>query len=365
MPTFNSGDDVQQNPIRLGNLVREARNKLAATGMRAPEARKLLQPVEKLEEDSFFRRHLSDGLAVFVSDGFLRYYHLPVAFKEAVTVTNRFLVKPLLPLLSNDGMYYVLAISQKNLRLLQCTRYGATELDLADVIPGSLAEFRRYDDMDRELQFHGHSGTGGRGTRGEIQLMSHGRGPGDAEKNDLLRLFQKVDKELAVFAGNFASAPLVLAGVEYLRSIYRQANTYKSLLEPGIEGNPDGLGINDLRKKAWVVVEPYFDQARQKALKRYTLLAGTGHTSDDLSTVIAEAYRGKVDLLLTSLDSAQWGTFDPVTSEVKTHASPEPCDDDLLDSTVAYSLNHGGEVYVLDDKKDMPNGALAAALLRF
>jgi hypothetical protein len=43
-----------------------------------------------------------------------------------VVVTDRFHIKPLLPLLSGDGRFYVLALSQSEVRLLQGTRYSVS-----------------------------------------------------------------------------------------------------------------------------------------------------------------------------------------------------------------------------------------------
>jgi hypothetical protein len=46
-----------------------------------------------------------------------------------VIVSERFHVKPLLPLLSGDGRFYVLALSQNEIRLLQGTRYSVEQVD--------------------------------------------------------------------------------------------------------------------------------------------------------------------------------------------------------------------------------------------
>jgi hypothetical protein len=62
-------------------------------------------------------------------------------------------MKPLLPLLSGDGQFYILALSQNGVRLLQGTRYSVSEVELED-IPGDLAETLRHDDHGQPLPFH-------------------------------------------------------------------------------------------------------------------------------------------------------------------------------------------------------------------
>ena len=50
-------------------------------------------------------------------------------------------------------------------------------------------------------------------------------------------------------------APLVLAGVDYLFPIYREANTYPHLLDKGITGSPEELTIKDLHRQSLSLVE--------------------------------------------------------------------------------------------------------------
>lgn len=125
MPTFRAGRaDVQQNPVRLKNLLREAQERLEKIGLRRAEAHAYLGPAQSLLDDGTFWLDMSDGLVVFLSKDYFRYYRLPTEFTELVVVANRFHIKPLLPMLATDGRFYVLAISQNTVRLLQCTRWG-------------------------------------------------------------------------------------------------------------------------------------------------------------------------------------------------------------------------------------------------
>jgi len=74
MPAHRVGPETQQDPIRFRNLLRDAEERLIAEGLRVPDARKLLTPAQKLLADGFFWRHLSDGLALFLSPNVFRYY---------------------------------------------------------------------------------------------------------------------------------------------------------------------------------------------------------------------------------------------------------------------------------------------------
>ena len=56
-----------------------------------------------------------------------------------MVVTDNFHIKPLLPLFTGDGHFYILALSQNEVRLLSGTRYSVSEVEIGQV-GGSLAE---------------------------------------------------------------------------------------------------------------------------------------------------------------------------------------------------------------------------------
>ncbi|MBN1137486.1 MAG: hypothetical protein JXM73_12935, partial [Anaerolineae bacterium] len=111
VPTHRTGRETRQARIRLKNLLAQAEERLAAAGLRAPEIKAQLEPASRLVQDSLFWQRQSDGLAIFLAAETARHYRLPLDFEELVVVADRFYVKPLLPLLSGDGRFYVLALS--------------------------------------------------------------------------------------------------------------------------------------------------------------------------------------------------------------------------------------------------------------
>jgi len=138
MAMHRSGEETQQDPTRFKNLLKEAEEQLISGGLRAPEAREFLEPTQKVVQEDLFRQHESDGLAMFLSAELFHFYLLPLYLEELVMVTDRFHVRPLLPFFSEEGRYYILALSQNRVRLLQGTHYNVNEVDLLDV-PKNLA----------------------------------------------------------------------------------------------------------------------------------------------------------------------------------------------------------------------------------
>ncbi len=359
MPTFKMSTETLQNPIRFKNLMREAEEKLIANGMRPQDARDLLLPVQELDEYDFWQ-HQSDGLAIFISKHFFSYYIVPVDFQELVVVTDRFHLKPLMSLLTGDGQFYILALSQNLVRLFQGTRYGISEIELEDV-PTSMAEALEYDDPEKSLQFHTGTPQGGSGSRAAI---FHGHGAGnDDEKENILRYFRLVDKGLQDLLKGHA-CPLVLAGVDYLLPIYKQANSYPNLIYEGVTGNPDQLKAEELHAQAWQVVQPYFEGAKDEAVAYYQANLGTGKTASSIQEVVPAAYYQRIESLFIPVGNQKWGMFNSETSNVEIHSEQEPGDEDLMDLAALHTILNGGTVYAVAPEQ-VPGNAQLAAVLRY
>lgn len=355
---------MQQNPHRLRNAIREAVNRLLLKDVSAAQAEALLEPIRALLEDVQFWLHPSDGLAVFRSAKMFRAYHLPCSCKEQVVVTSHFYLKPLLPFVTNDGHFYILALSQNAIRLFESTRYSVSEVQLPEAVPHSLAETMRYKKPENELEYHSSSSGALIGKGGRRATIFHGQGVGtDDEKANILRYFQQVNRGLHAILRD-EQAPLVLACVDYLVPIYRDANTYPHLLEQGVPGNPDRESAESLHTRAWAIVEPYFMQSRDEATACYRAYAGTERASNDIRVIIPAAYDGRIESLFIAIDQEQWGTFHPETNTLHLHKGARFNDDDLLDMTATQTLLHRGSVYAVG-QADVPGDGFLAAVFRY
>ncbi|WP_026731103.1 baeRF7 domain-containing protein [Fischerella sp. PCC 9605] len=359
MPTYKMSTETLQNPIRFKNLMRSAEEKLIENGLRGQDARDLLLPAQELDEYDFWQ-HQSDGLAIFISKNLFSYYTVPLDFQELVVVTDRFHLKPLMSLLTGDGQFYILALSQNLVRLFQATRFSIREIELEDV-PTSIAEALRYDDPEKSLQFHTRTPQGGSSDRAAI---FHGHGAGnDDEKENILRYFRKVNDGLQELLKN-PKSPLILAGVDYLLPIYKQANSYSNLIDEGITGNPDQLKAEELQAQAWQIVQPYFEGAQDEAIAYYEANLGTGKTASGIQEVVPAAYYQRVESLFVAVGQQKWGMFNPDTNNVQVHSEQKAGDEDLMDFAALHTLLNGGTVYAVAPEK-VPGNAPIAAVLRY
>jgi hypothetical protein len=362
MPTHHRGGVDQQDPVRLRNLLRTAEQKLVAKGMRAAEARAMLKPAEGLLTDNLFWRQQSDGLALFIDSGMYLYYRVPIAMKEEVGVGERFYIKPLVSLLSDCGWYYILAISQDEIRLLQCTRSGSTRINLKD-LPKNMEEALKLEMPGNRIQYHVPAPSGGSNFGGASAIQTGENGKSEYVKRNILQYLEQISKGIKTVLKE-ENAPMVLAGVDYLHPMYRTANTYRNLLSEGIMGNPEGVSDDTLREQAWKIISPYIEKTHQEAAAEYNKVAGTGLTANGLNDVIPAAYQGRVRFLFLEEGAQQWGSYNTETSAVTTHSQPEAADEDLMDLAAYQTLGHAGTVYVMAHEA-VPGGAPVSAILRF
>jgi hypothetical protein len=360
LPTFRAGVDTLQNPIRFKNQLREAERRLVELNLRSVSVREMLGPMRDLVDQYEFWQHQSDGLAMFRSGDFYCYFRVPVEFDELVVVADRFHLKPLLRLFAWDGNFYVLALSRNSVRMLECTRYRVDELELPEAVPGSLAEVAGVNVGEDQLQVH----SVGQGPGGGRTGVFHGhRGGGEMERVRLAQYFREIDRGLRDVLRD-ERAPLVLAGVDYLFPIYRSVNTYPGLVAAGVPGNVEGIGAEELHRKALEIVEPLFAENEKRAAAEYRRRSLEGRASTQIGETLRAAHHGRVELLFVAAGSERWGRFDPATEELELHDEPAAGDEDLLDLAAVQTVLGGGTVFPVEPGR-VPDGKLLAAAFRY
>lgn len=354
MPAEKAGAETRKNPIRFKNLLSEATDKLADQSN--AELDDALKSAHEYIDRHDFWQHQDSGLAFFVNRDGIKYYRLPHSFDEQVEIGDRFYLKPLLPLLTNNNKFYLLALSQNEVKFFLGSRYGLNQVELPKNVPPSLAEALKYDDPEKQTQYHSGDGGG--------SPIYHGQGVGTTDnKDEIKRFFHQVDNGLTSVLQE-SSTPMILAGVEFLLPIYHEANSYKNLLEEGITGNPENVAIQDVHQQAWAIIEPRFSREKKAAIDEYHNQSGAGLSSSRLEEIVAGAANGQIDTLFVTADARAWGTYDRQNNKVE--VSDETTEDsmDLVDFAVTQTYLQKGKVYTID-VSEIPGGSTIAATLRF
>lgn len=361
MPTHRTGQEVRQDPIRFKNLLKEAEHQLKHNNFKDREIERLLGPAKELLDDPFFWNHQSDGLAVFLSENNFIHFRLPYLFDESVVVSNSFHLKQLIPIVSNNGQFYLLALNLSHLKLYQVTRFKISEIMLEDV-PTSLEEALKHDVFEKQIQFHTEASSG----RGDRPAMFHGQG---VSKDDLLnkkyiqQFFHMVSRAVQKHLRE-QTVPLLMMGVEYLLPIYRETNKYPHLVERGIDKDPHGMKPEELQETAWKVMEPVFKKDEDHAIEKFRNLSESETVSADVEEIIASAYQGRVESLFIDQTQQRWGFFDPNSQEIKFSEKEELGHIDLLDAAAVQTILNSGNVFAFE-AGNVPADSPIAAIFRY
>lgn len=359
LPTSPSPELAQQGPIRLKNLLRRAEEKLVTRGVRPAEARTILEPGYQLVDDHRFWAEQTEGLAVVLTAGGLEWLHSPLSFPEMVSVGRRICVKPVLPLITDNGNFHLLAISQKRVRLYCGDRWHLTPVSL-DTLPPGLVEALNFQPPQGLMQILGAPANG----RGDEGTLYHGQsGEVDRHKNELTSWFRMIDNGLHAYLRTERS-PLLFAGVGYLFPIYQQVSRCPQLFEQAVHGNPDHWNDVELHRRAAELLTAYWKHSLATDRERFERQLGSDRVSSSIEGVLAAACEGRVDTIFVERTRQLWGHFDPLTGGVDLLDEMAPASEELLDRAVFEVLMHGGRAYAVNSD-EIPHGIALAALHRF
>jgi Bacterial archaeo-eukaryotic release factor family 3 len=356
LPTHVAGREIRQDPIRLKNLLSSAAERLAAT-WRRPEIEELLEPAAALVGDEEFWRHQRQGLAVFLAPGFARVHKLPVPVPEETLLADHFHIKPLLPLLEDAGLFWLLTISAKHTGLYRASRWEFAEDQEID-LPQGVGKIRGMTDYE-ETQYA--SPVGRRGTLAHAQ--SFGEAPEELRKSELIEFLHRVAAGVQPrLKGN--PAPVILAAHPEIQGHFREIAGWKEIQSEGISENPDALTEDELHHRGYALVEPKLAEGRAAGVDRLNASLAAGKAATRPEEIVKAARYARVDTLFLTGDDHLWGRFDESEDRVVAHGSAGEGDIDLLDFAALMTLRHGGSV-MLVERAALPPPGLSAAILRY
>ncbi|MGI8742217.1 MAG: hypothetical protein ACR2NN_06530 [Bryobacteraceae bacterium] len=359
LPIERDGVRSPQNHTRLKHAIETAGQLLADKTQAAVQAKPLMATLHDLARETQDWSGDHKSLALFRSPEMFQVFRLALEVPESVTVGDHFMIAPLLPLLNADQTFYILALSQKHIRLLRCAGHSSEEVPLPDSVPATLWEDKQSDQPDHDQNNRGSAGPSVGAMKGVMSTTNT-----DREDRDeyLLHFYKHVSKGVNELLKN-ESAPLVIAGVDYEIALFRRENSYPYLAEGAVHGAADGLKGGELHKRALEAVQSYFEAPLKQALERFEK-QGNDRSSTTVKEIVKAAFDGRVSELILAEGARYMGNFDESTDSVRGHKQPLPGDEDLLNAAAAQTILHAGHVFVVPASK-VPHGAPAIALFRY
>lgn len=331
-------------PDHTAGIVRQARSRLREYGWPDDFL------VDPSEEQPI--RGRAPATAMFSAPGWDLAFPVPHDLRQQVVIAESFHVKPVLPMLSHSGRYFLLVLSAHGVRLYEGSNEELREVE-SDELARTPEQVLAYDRLQKQREFHvaGHAGSHGR-------VIAHGQGIGDeVRKEHLHQYLIHVARVLPSVVP--AGEPLVLAGVGYLQAMFRQS--WPRAIPESITGNVDHLSHETLHARSRDCVDYEVARRRTAAAEGFRSLRGTDLTTTRLGTVLQASQQGRIETLWASVDRDCWGNpGDPNTCE------PEPAKglEDLLNLAAARTLLSGGTVFAVGED-EVPEGGPVAAILRY
>lgn len=355
-PTHRSHPDNQQDPIRFHQLLQTLESALRQN-YPAAETQPLLAPFVALAEDREFWNHTLDGLAVLGNVEMFRVFLLQRPVDETAEVGDHFHLTPLRRVLQTIGRYQLLTLSLNQVRLFEGSRDQLDEIDPLPDVPRSMEQALG---TERAAQRQSVLSSGG-----AHSPMHHGQGGHkDEADKEAHRYFRAVDLAVLEQHSRPSGLPLILACLPEHQHAFRKVSHNPLLLTGGIAIDPETLSTDELRERAWQVVEPQHEANMVAWTEAFNQARAHGLGSDELVQIGNAAAAGRVATLLIEADRLLAGQLNAETGQIRPVDLDDSHTDDLLDDLGDLVERKGGQVVVMRAAR-MPGQTGLAATFRY
>ena len=358
-PTHRHFPENKQDPIRFRNLVKTLEQSLQEKYSRQ-EFRPLVEPLHDLASQSEFWSHTLDGLAILGSPDLFRIYKLQRPVAELAIVSESFHTKPLLRISQSADRFQVLALDRESAGLFEGNRDTLDEVELAPDVTQTITGALAKEPNGPHQTVASYGGVGGSRT-----ALRHGHGgKKDALDSQVDRFFRAVDRSILHHYSRPSGLPLMLVALPEYHGVFQSLSHNPFLMNDGLKIHPDGLSIEELRERAWQVVEPQYQRRLRLLVDEFEQAKSKGLAEDQLAQIALAAILGRVSTLLIEADREIPGHIDPTTGRVEFGDLDHPETDDLLDDLAQLVLLKGGDVVIVPSAQ-MPSDTGTAASYRF
>lgn len=331
--------EAAQTAVR--SAANEALNQLERAGVSFPERDGISAAIAELERDRAFWGTRARTVVVFAAPGVLRAFRLRNELPPRTSTGDRFDVGPLVRGTTFGHRGFVLALGERDVRLLELGP-DASSTPLPIELPEEAETI--FDTIDTEGRFDRRGANGALGPKIEQ------------------RRYCSMVLDAVLTAIGDARDPLVLAAAADLEPAYREVNTYRGLLDRGIDANPASLSEDELAARGRAMLEEHGAAQLAQWREQFGTLEANGRASTQLSDVARAASTGLVDTLLFDLASVQEGTIDEAGTVTM---ADEPGADtySIVDELAARVLRLGGTARAVRSD-DLPGKTPVAATFR-
>ncbi len=348
----------ERDMIQFKNNLKDATSILVKKGMEEEEVKRLLSPANDLLNGEDFWKHQLDGLAVYLNNGNIWVYKLPVPIENMSYIADHFYILPLVSFRHLQPQYYILALSQQSVKLFVATQYHIEKSEIQNKLPSNIEDTERNTDRQNSLQHHSvkNSRTGG--------TIFHGQGgEKDYKKIAVERYLREVNNGITQSLKD-EKKPLLVASVDELFSIYKQLNDYPYLLQHHIRGNFDEVTFDELHRTSLEAMKGQFQGEKDRDISRFHVASNQNKAVFGIEEIIALAFQGRIETLFIKQQTKIWGSFTSELMKAEVHEQRTKESIDLINLSAIFTDKNGGKVYFLPGSEMPFNHSTLAANIR-
>lgn len=335
--------DIEKAIITFGNVSKQAFDQLNAAGVDKRRLASLAEKLDDLAEDDAFWRYQAHSLAIFATPDSIRTFRLPNKLTEAVEVSDRFHLKPLLRAVTFRNAGYVLAVSENAARMVEIAAdLPASEVTVPNLPKGAADAVGKstINDRSHSRRIHGSEG----------------------EKVQMTKYIRAIDAALRPILAN-QDLPIILAATDPVASLVRSVSSIN--FEPEtISGSPDRLSESELSTAARSVLDARYARKLAEFADLFANRGNQGRAITDVADAARAATFGAIDTLLVDIDNVVNGTVDEQTGAITFSDKPDAVDYGIVDEIAGRALASGATVLAVR-REDIPGEGDLAGILRY
>lgn len=338
MPTARNMPDNAQDPVRLKNLVSEAKNRLKDEIGKRPGA-KALEMLE-LAANSVDHNLNYEGLAIFANESMEVTVKTRFPLAEAVHVDDRFSLRAILRAERRAEPYMVLVLSLDEARLYEGQR-------------AELVEIKGYG-------FPAHNSSYGAGSKVPSGPGVNATASVDESRRQFVKGCLDSLKDRAQLPHN-----LVITGTPELLSTAEEHIPTSLELIATVAGNYIGPPLAEVAQKVWETVRAARQEMSKALIAQLDDAQSAQKYESGIQSLAPLAHQGRIDTLICGMDYQIAGRFNESTESMDLVDVPEGWNDidDAVDWIVQRVLDMGGKVRFVED--ELLGETPIAAILRY
>ena len=335
--THRTRPENQKDALVLKNFIKEVETRLLAEESKR-DAQALVDRLQELADEIDPNYNL-ESLILFVNEEVAEYVRLPIEVEDRVVIDRTFATRDLVRALHLETGYFVLVLSQQNVRLIEAFN-DKVVTEVGDPFPLENTQF--------------YSTTG-------PELSNASR-----QTNLVAEFFNRVDKAVNEVRKEHALPVLVCCEEANYHEYLKIADQKHSIFETFLNQNRLDEKAHHIVSEAWDIVKAHTVAQNQARKAELGQAKGAGRLLNDLHEIWSAILAGRVQTLFIEQDLFQPGLLegDELLLASEAEASQKAVVDDIYDEMIETNQRYGGEVVFL------PTGELSdyegfAAITRY